>query len=171
MVTKNKLILIITLVSIQVGFAQCFVNSPNNFQNGYRTFSSTGQQNLDNMFYSANNYLAKALNLSTYVGFYDDSQTGQNAFAMPGGSMRVHGQTYFGIGLLNKYIIKSQNTNFYVFWILAHEYAHILQYSKGGPHYNETKWNELQEDFLAGAISSKDIVDRYSNNTQYYYNK
>lgn len=34
-------------------------------------------------------------------------------------------------------------------WVLAHEYAHILQYKKGF-EYDETKWNELQADFLAG---------------------
>lgn len=142
------------LLKISDAMAQCFVNENTGENFGYSLYSTSGNEWIDQAYSQHNYYLMGLTGLSVKFGFYDDS-SGLNAFATKTNSNGYHGETYFGINLLNKYIIENgeeglQNMS----WILAHEYGHIIQFNKGQA-WKKTKWNELQSDFFAGAVTAQ----------------
>ncbi|MCH2491130.1 MAG: hypothetical protein MK211_13385 [Flavobacteriales bacterium] len=160
----RKFLLIPFLIFSQYLLAQCFVNEGAGGESSYKTFTSSGNTWIDQTFYQNNQYLINTLGVQVQVGYYDDSETGPNAFAMTHENYYIDGQTYFGINLLNQYFTSdSYNAGFYVLWILSHEYAHILQFKNNGPYWETTKWNELQADFIAGSIAAKHIQENNVN--------
>lgn len=150
-------------------WAQCFVNNAN-YQNQYNVFSSSGNWQLDNMYYNNAKYLAEIFNLTVFAGFYDDSQTGPNAFASPSPNYQ-DGDTFFGINLINQYIYTSgyEAYNKMIF-TMAHEFAHIYQFKHQGPNYwSKVKYAELQADYLAGGVLMKFLLDNVENYKKYGY--
>lgn len=173
---KTSIIVFLLLISVNISISQCFVNENESVQNVYNVYNSSGNHWIDQSFYQQNQYLSNTLGLSVVIGFYDDSKTGPNAFAIPPNNTYANGHTYFGLNLLNKYLATGTNATYYMLWILAHEYAHILQYKYGGMPWDETKWNELQSDYIAGAVAAKHILENSSqtfdqNWKNYYINQ
>jgi hypothetical protein len=72
-----------------------------------------------------------------------------NAFAVQESlTSAADGTVFFGVKLLNNEF--QQNNGFGIPTILAHEFAHILQWKWRFPRAATSKWQELHADFLAG---------------------
>lgn len=155
---KSQLFITLLLLSAHSVASQCFINEPQTLLNEYEITDKFGNPYVDKLFQNQNNYLMDLLGLRVITGYYNDSQTGPNAFAIPPRLVGIDGETYFGVNLIAQYLSgKGAYSEYYVLWILAHEYAHIIQYTRGGTHWNETKLIELQADFIAGSITSNDL--------------
>lgn len=83
-------------------------------------------------------------------GYYQDAK-GLNAFATPArmfGGREPDGSVLFGKGLLTRYLTRSNGSKTAIAVIVAHEYAHILQFKRA--RNGVCPEVELEADFLAG---------------------
>lgn len=83
--------IIFTLLIVNSISAQCFIENANHVS-GYNVSYSTNDSNVNKEYESANIGFSRIFRLKVRYGFYDDSQTGANAFAMPHNSSSYDGK-------------------------------------------------------------------------------
>jgi len=112
-------------------------------QQGRRT--STGNPILDSQIIQELNLLKSVYNVNPSFFIFDD-QGMPNAYASPNGTV-LFGSTL----MINEFNEEFGPTgNYSVIGIMAHEFAHILQFSQGLHYQLPTKILELHADFIAG---------------------
>lgn len=111
-------------------------------------YRSTGNPNLDSLIYNECNHLAIVFTVNPTLLIIDDLQS-PNAFAYRGVTdPGFYGTIYLGINLLRDELFSMDKGNLAVVGIMAHEFAHILQWRNQSRLFG--KYRELHADFLAG---------------------
>jgi hypothetical protein len=124
--------------------AQCYLNS--NKSSGIK-LSSTGAPKLDKILSDEGKTLNELFLIEVELYAYDD-QNKPNAYALKTcNTLNCDGSVRLGKTLLLNEIVNS-NGYVSVVGIMAHEFAHILQFKLN--HSFAGKQSELQADFLAG---------------------
>ena len=124
--------------------AQCYLNS--NKSSGVK-LSSTGAPKLDKILSDEGKKLNELFLIEVELYAYDD-QNKPNAYALKAcNTLNCDGSVRLGKTLLLNEIVNS-NGYVSVLGIMAHEFAHILQFKLN--HSFAGKQSELQADFLAG---------------------
>lgn len=117
-------------------------------------YESTGDENLDNMLYHYKNKMENLFDVQTYMYIYNDSEN-PNAIAVrcTDFSKCKDGIILLGYNMLNEELSKSNYKEYAIVGVIAHEFAHILQYEEEEDLPN--KLLELHADFLAGYYLGK----------------
>ncbi len=154
---RRKLFLAMLAVhSIAPLHGQCFAGSLQSFGQLYK---STGNEDLDEILHYHKSKMENLFGVRTQLYIYDDSRA-PNAYAVPCGdfSKCKHGTILFGYNMLLSQLWKSNNRTYAVIGVMAHEFAHVLQFLK---HNNlPTKLKELHADYLAGYYLGKEDLSR-----------
>lgn len=114
---------------------------------GFKIVHSSGDVRLDGCFDLEQNTAPMLFRVDPDFGYFDDPSP--NAFASPNHliGLSKFGSVLFGINLIRLTYAFLGDTA--LIGILAHEYAHILQFSTGFPRF-AGKIPELHADFVAG---------------------
>lgn len=100
--------------------------------------------------------LSQRLQVLPGFAYYDDTQTGQNAYATPRVRLsRADGTVLMGTNLFNTLRKSREHPDVAVVAVCAHEFGHILQFKHGliqkvNAGQPTVKRSELQADFFAG---------------------
>jgi hypothetical protein len=142
--TKKICISLLLLVSVLVANSQCFINA--NINTGPK-LKTTGSAKLDAILVDEAKGLKELFAIEVELYAYDDQNT-PNAYASPiCNSLNCDGSVKLGKTLLLDEIVTS-NGYISVQGIMAHEYAHIVQFQQKSKLTG--KYAELQADFLSG---------------------
>ena len=108
-------------------------------------YNSTGNSALDQAFSLEVQFLQNVFQVQPRFLFYDDSNS-------PGAFAYTQGVVTFGLNLMrNQFRQASFGGPLGIAAIMAHEYAHILQFQTGTPSNTDTTIHrELHADFMAG---------------------
>ncbi|MCL4767924.1 MAG: hypothetical protein KJZ80_17000 [Hyphomicrobiaceae bacterium] len=119
---------------------------------------STGNASLDRELDRALRVAADVFEVNPAFGFFDPDKFREpelhsmNAFAWPKavGIPGTTGLVGFGASLFRNELFGYDETGATVMGVVAHEYAHILQFSRGYFHQLSVLDSEINADFLAG---------------------
>lgn len=127
----------------------CSLNSLSAFPSNSGLLPSTGNFALDNAFRSESPILSSSFGVTPMGWFYDDSE-GENAMATSAVTnfQFPDGTVIIGLRLIQAELYRDGGVGLSIPGILAHEYAHIVQFKAG--RHPATPVNELHADFLAG---------------------
>lgn len=127
----------------------CSLNSLSAFPSNSGLLPSTGNFALDNAFRNESPILSSSFGVVPMGWFYDDSE-GENAMATPSVTnfQFPDGTVIVGLRLIQSELYRDGGVGLSIPGILAHEYAHIVQFKFG--RHPATPVNELHADFLAG---------------------
>ncbi len=153
--TKALLFLLLILCSIKLK-SQCFINKKISIGKPLNTTSVT---KLDNFLITESVKLKEIFKIEVILYAYEDMDK-PNAYASPiCEGLNCDGSVQIGKTLLLKEIVNS-NGYISVTGIMAHEYAHIVQFQQKS--LLEGKFSELQADYLAGWYlgKAKNIDDK-----------
>lgn len=122
---------------------------------------STGNAALDAKFNAEGNRLYATFGINPNMFLFDDGRS-PNAFASPQNTLNGYtGSVYFGVTLLRSELWSMSKGEAAVAGIMAHEFAHILQVSRGLDAPSRTR--ELQADYLAGYyLGKKGLIGQLS---------
>ena len=143
--TVTFCLLILSLYVYSPLHAQCVRGNLNVGQ--LLLFKTTGDPQLDQRFNEEGYMLYRVFNVSPNLLIFDDRGS-SNAFALPVGPT---GTVCFGIGLIRDELWRRGEHA--LAGIMAHEFAHILQFQHGCPLGGRDR--ELHADFLAGYYLSR----------------
>jgi hypothetical protein len=131
--------------SINNTYSQCFING--NLTSIGKKLNTTGSPTLDAKLSSESKTLNEIFAVEVELYAYDDKNS-QNAYASPVCEiLNCDGSIRLGKSLLLDEIVVA-NGYLSVIGIMAHEYAHIVQFQQKSKLTG--KYAELQADFLAG---------------------
>jgi len=157
---RNPLFIFASMVCVCNAYASgagCF--HPHPFPES-RIHDGTGNPDLDEDFRDEHGWLMDEFDVVPSLFLLDD-QNKPNAYASRYVSAGNYpdGTIYFGIALLTDELYDSSKGPTAMAGILAHEFAHILQYKRGATRL--TKEDELHADYLAGwYLGRKDRIKR-----------
>ena len=149
---RELLLVMLAVHSITPLHGQCFAGS---LESIGRLYKSTGDKELDKMLYYHKIKMENLFGVQTQMYIYDDRQA-PNALAVrcQHFSKCKDGTILFGYNMLLKQLWMSNYKEYAVVGVMAHEFAHILQYSRNNDL--PTKLKELHADYLAGYYLGKE---------------
>lgn len=138
-----KLLLCFTLIISNCAFSQC--NLKKSFNNSHVYLTSTNNSQLDKLIFGEKNKLESLLMLKTKLNI----SKGTNGLAYPLCSLNnCNGTIELGVDLL-KSEYKRPEGKYFIIGILAHEFAHIIQF-ESNMNFENTVQQEIHADIFAG---------------------
>jgi len=144
-------------------FQGCFLRAgSDDFLDKLTLRLSSNDKEVDQVYAAADRDLRREFKVSPDTWFYDDGNT-PNAFAtwLLRRGFRGDGTVCLGLGLVRRVTRRNELNRRWktrLTAIMAHEWAHIVQYSRG--HRLPGKSTELHADFLAGWFLSRTSAAR-----------
>jgi hypothetical protein len=167
---KRILILTLLICLSKKAYSQCTLNNSGTVSNGY--LASTGNSEIDNLIKSEKSKLEKFFNVTVDLKIY----SGSNGLARRNcQNSNCNGTIELGKDLLSFEfkkkgpVSKESIGKYMISSILAHEFAHIFQYSHPEYVFKNNVTQEIHADLLAGYYMSRYFTDNATSDYKFDY--